>query len=386
MASEYPRVGPILCLCQEDNHRKLIPPYAAAFRQLGVPFLTVDWCPRLDVSIHQLLSHCDEEPAWIFHFESDLPLLPKGLERCGIPTVCFQVDTFTYPLRRIRWSSLFDYVAVFHPGYDELYRRSGHNGAFLHPHAVRRDFFDLPEVSRDWDVGWVGQTAGKIYGRRAKWIPKLAATFRMNDWNSRLSLAEVAEIYRRSRVVVNFGRDDYPEDANMRVFEALASGALLVTSLPSELTALGFSEGVHFAGYRTESEIIPIVRKFLDDEPSRMRIAAAARKKVLCEHSYEVRAAQLLACLREKNNEQLAPARTWNSSAVRLAYLDFFAAHGLMKLATSEFSHLLASDVLTAVNGASVLTRAWLHHSLSAWNQTRVRRFIRRRAARGGFV
>lgn len=386
MTCGYSTSAPILCLCEEDNHRKLIPPYAAAFRKLGVPFLTVDWHPHLGVSMDQLLSHCDETPGWIFHFESDFPLLPRGLERCDIPTVSFQVDTFTYPGRRIRWSSLFDHVAVFHPGYDVAYRHAGHKGAFVHPHAVRREFFDMPEIAREWDVGWVGQTTGKIYQKRAKWIPKLAATFRMNDWQGSVDLSEVAEIYRRSRVVVNLGRDDYPQDANMRVFEVLASGALLVTSLPSELTNLGFSEGIHFVGYRNESEIISIVRRFIQDEALRMRIAAAARAKVFSEHTYEVRATQLLSRLRESRNKRLAPAREWNASAIHLAYLDFFAAHGLIKLATSEFSHLLGDDARSAMDGVLLLTRACLHQTLSSWNEVIVRRWARWRGAGGGLT
>src|SRR4029077_4589277 len=105
--------------------------------------------------------------------------------------------------------------------------------------------------------------------------------FRMNEWERNYSLQEVAQVYRCSRVVVNIGRDDFPQDANMRVFEVLASGALLSTSLPNELTDLGFVEGTHFIGYQHERDLIPLVRSLLDDEPKRARVAHAARVKVL---------------------------------------------------------------------------------------------------------
>ena len=269
----------VLCLCQEDNHRKLIPEYASAFRAKGIPFDCVDWAPPFDCALEEIVRRAPEKPSWIFHFESVFPLLPKGLVHSEIPTVCFQVDTYTYTERRMRWSSLFDHVAVFHPGYEERFRQGGHPGAFLLPHAVSRKSFDRPDLPREFEVGWAGTTEGKFYRKRREWIPQLASRFRMNDWQRFYPLAEVAEVYRRSRVVVNISRDDFPQDANMRAFEVLASGALLITSLPSELTGLGFEEGVHFVGYREEEELLGFVQHFLGDEDSRSRVGGCRTGK-----------------------------------------------------------------------------------------------------------
>ena len=201
----------LLCLCQEDNHRKLIPGYAHAFRERGIKFSCVDWAPPFDCSLEQILRRCPERPSYILHFDSDFPLLPEGLSTSDIPTVCFQVDTYAFTKRRMLWSSLFDHVAVFHPGYEELFQRKGHPGAFLLPHAVRRDFFEAPDFPREFEVGWVGQTTGAAYGRRQVLLPRLARDFRMNDWERSYPLQGVAEVYRRSRVVVNIGRDDFPQ-------------------------------------------------------------------------------------------------------------------------------------------------------------------------------
>jgi hypothetical protein len=243
----------ILCLCNESNHWKLLPGYAAAFRRRGIEFFCIQDTLPLDIPLEEILNLCPRRPTWIFHFESNLPLLPQGLEGSPIPTVCFQVDTYAFTHKRIRWSSLFDHVAVFHPGYEKIFARAGHPGAFVLPFGVCREFFDGPELPRDFELGWVGQTAGPAYLRRSEWLPKLSASFRMNEWDRQYSLQQVADVYRRSRVVVNIARDDYPQDANLRVFEVLASGALLITSLPSELSELGFQEGVHFIGYRNEN-------------------------------------------------------------------------------------------------------------------------------------
>ncbi|MEM4218097.1 MAG: glycosyltransferase [Candidatus Methanomethylicaceae archaeon] len=56
--------------------------------------------------------------------------------------------------------------------------------------------------------------------------------------------------------MVNISRDDFPHDANMRCFEVMAAGALLVTSLPTELADLGFEEGRHFVGFEHEQDLL----------------------------------------------------------------------------------------------------------------------------------
>lgn len=355
----------ILCLCPEFYHWKLIPGYAAAFRRRGIVFHCVSDTLPPDIPLKELLAECTTQPAYVFHFESALPLLPKGLHNSPIPTVCFHPDTYAFTRRRIRWSYLFDHVAVFHPGYEQLFAQAGHPGAFLLPHAVRREFYDLPEMAREYEIGWVGQTHGPGYQRRAEWLPKLAMKFRTNNWHRKYSLQEVADVYRRSRIVINIGRDDFPEDANLRVFETLASGALLLTSIPTELSALGFVEGVHFIGYHHENQILPLVQKFLGDEAARIRITTEARSKTLSEHTYDMRVDKLLDRLQAAGNKKLAPARGWAESHACLMALDFYAAHGLLGPAVSEYKRIIGRGFRETVDGGNMLAKAFIKHRIA---------------------
>ena len=202
-----------------------------------------------------------------------MPFLPWGVATVNIPTACFQVDTYVYTRRRISWSMLFDLVFVFHPGYDVTFRKAGHPGAHFMPHAVEAEWVPGPELENvaTKSGGWDGPE-GPVYRARARVLAELSKTFRMNEVASRYSTAELTSIYRQSKVVVNIGRDDYPQDANVRTFEAMAAGALLITALPTELSAIGFQDGVHFVGYRSEREITSIVRTYLADEAARRQI------------------------------------------------------------------------------------------------------------------
>jgi len=337
----------------------MLPAYARTFRDHGVGFYCVDWSPPFDTPLKEVVERCPSRPDCILHFDSDFPLLPEGLVDSDIPTAHIDVDTYAFPERRMRWASLFDFVSVCHPRYDELFRRKGHPGAFLLPHAVRRDLFDGPELSREFEIGWVGQVGGPIYRTRQKWLPRLAGSFRMNDWKRSYTQEEVANIYRRSRVVVNFGRDDFPNDANMRVFEVLGAGALLITSLPSELTDLGFRDGVNFIGYRADDDVVSLVRKYLDDETLRSQIAQRGQEKVLGEHTYNCRVDQFLNCFQSVGRQKRAPARDWPKSRVHLMYVDFFAAHGVLGLALAQFRRFAGRSPGETMAGVFALAGAF---------------------------
>jgi hypothetical protein len=164
--------------------------------------------------------------------------------------------------------------------------------------------------------------------------------------------------------VVNIGRDDFPQDANLRVFEALASGALLVTSIPTELTQLGFAEGEHFVGYRQEGEIAAIVEKYLCDHSARARIAGAAREKVLREHTYDTRVSMLLSRLEAAGGAKLAPARNWPEARSRLMALDFYASHGVLQAAESEYGRIAGRGIWETVAGATLLGKALIKNYL----------------------
>ena len=185
--------------------------------------------------------------------------LPHGLVKSKIPTACFSIDTYHYTSYRIQISMLFDAVFVFHPGFDQTFRESGHPKTYCLPHAVELELFDRPELERVYDIGWVGRLDGEFYKLRRRVINILKSSFKMNDINQYYNPTEMADIYRQSKIVINLSRDDYLEDANLRCFEAMAAGALLITPKPSELSSLGFTEGIHYVAFQEENELYSLV-------------------------------------------------------------------------------------------------------------------------------
>lgn len=332
--------------------------YVRAFRKRGTRLAFVRDNCRLNEDIERLFDSSEDRPSLIIQPESNLPLLPRGLDKVDVPTGCFYFDPYAYLHRRVRWAMLFDYVFLFHPGFEEAFHREGHPNPVTIPHAVDAAFFRNMGEERPLDVGWVGRSGGPPYETRRRVLEKLASSFRMNEWKRHHSYEELAEVYSTSKIVVNVGRDDYPIDVSLHFAEAMAGGALFITLLPSEIGELGFQEGVHYLGVRSEGEFPGCVRYYLEHPAERSRIAEAGRQKVLREHTYDDRAAALLRAVEQNGRKLFAPARQWPEERVRLVYLDYFAANGKFDYACAELGHVVRHDVRTAAAGVTLVARA----------------------------
>jgi len=112
----------------------------------------------------------------------------------------------------------------------------------------------------------------------------------------------MAKIFSSSRVVFN---RSVLNDVNMRVFEGLCSGSLLMTNaLDDNGQAEMFADGVHLATYRSPEDLVERVRYFLDHPDEREKIATAGRAEAVRAHTYRHRAERILAkCLGAKYDE-----------------------------------------------------------------------------------
>jgi hypothetical protein len=294
--------------------------YQRAWAKMGIEVICIGSMGSISENIKKL--DPDQELIGILHPEI-WPGAPLDMWDQDIPSLCLQIDTESITNRRIRISRLFDGAVVFHPGYDEIFRKAGILQPILVPHAVEREQFNLPEMERIYDIGWVGSTGASIFGMRRKILPLLQARYKLNDPFRRYSMDEMAQVYCQSKIVVNISKDRYLEDANLRCFEAMAAGALLFTFMPSELTGFGFREGEHFIGFRNEKELIEKLDYYLNHDEERTALAAKTRALALAEHTYDNRARTLLEVFQTK--KLLGEARQW-SREERLLELIFWTA------------------------------------------------------------
>ena len=299
-------------------------------------------------------------PLLILHPDAYPRRLPHGLVNASAPTGCFSIDTYEYVNSRIRFSMLFDYAFVFHPGYDSLFLSKGHPRPLCIGHAVEADIFTGEDLTRIYEVGWVGRLNGKKYSIRRRCIQRLNNIFKMNDISQHYSPEEMSVIYRQSKVVVNLSRDDYLQDANLRCFETMAAGALLITPKPTEMDELGFIEGVHYIGYEQEFEIENLIRFYLEHESERLTITCAARKLVLQKHTYDYRVKTILDVLARDNKKHFAPARKWDIKKISKIYIRYFAGSLLVGPALRELDQLKKYSRKAAWQMAPLVIKAFL--------------------------
>jgi spore maturation protein CgeB len=295
------------------------------------------------------------------------PALPADIQCCPIPTVSMDIDSFGWTESRIRWSMLFDYVFVWHKSYVPRYQAAGHPKVFDMPHAVDAVAYAncTSDSQRPLDVGWVGAFGYGHYARRRRIIGSLAARVKMNNYAGEYTKQQTADIYGQSKIVVNVARDEFPQEANMRCYEAMAAGALLITQMPSELPEWGFREGEHFIGWRSESEIPGLVDTYMKDSVQRARITRAARELTMGGFTFQHCRDRMLAVFEEHPNQFFAPARNWPAEKVSLTYLEYFYRYQCFTEVFQEFAALRKADPKSYWKGLPMVLKTMRHYFMS---------------------
>jgi hypothetical protein len=299
----------------------------------------------------------------VFIHLNDAAGIPRNIPESPIPTACMDIDSFWWTESRIRWSLLFDHVFVWHKSFVAEYRAAGHPRVHPMPHAVDAEIYKdcSAQSDRPLDVGWVGLLAQGQHVRRRRIIGGLSSRFKMNDLAKEYTKRETSDVYRQSKIVVNVARDEFPPEANMRCYEAMGAGALLITQMPSELTEWGFREGEHFVGWRSESEIPGLVDRYLQNENERVRIASAARELTMSAFTFQHCRDRMLAVLQEHQGEFFAPARNWPAEKVSLTYLEYYYRYQCFDAAFEEFAALRKANRKRYWKGLPMMLRMLRH-------------------------
>ena len=204
----------------------------------------------------------------------------------------------------------------------------GLHNVFLSQWAVSASVSAEPCTSSScrYDVSFVGS----MYGYRAEWIAALRASgfavscFGHGTEHGVVSAAEIPEIFRTSRISLNFsGAGQNPGSAGgpdmrqikARTFEVTGAGGFLLTEVAPGLERY-FSIGREVATFESASELVERVRYYLGHPHERDGIARAGQTRAIAEHTYEQRISEILERLRPLQAKQIQP---WALSAEALA-------------------------------------------------------------------
>jgi len=203
---------------------------------------------------------------------------PLNLPALKCPKACYLIDSHLNLEHHLQWARHFDYIFTAQREYVPRLRE-------ITPHAYWLPLGCDPEIhggkprDKRYDVGFVGALA--FNPRRQQLLDKLGEG--INLYRARCFWHEMAEVFASSKIVFNtFARNDL----NMRFFEALCSGSLLLSDMA---TGSGqeelFRDGEEYACYH-DSTMLETARFYLDNDELREQIAERGCRIVHNGHTY----------------------------------------------------------------------------------------------------
>jgi hypothetical protein len=204
------------------------------------------------------------------------------------PAVFYAIDThLPHSWRKIRrMARRFEALCCCH-------QRAAHAlGAAWVPLACDPEWHRPLPGPRRWDIGFVG-TEGGI--PRKFVLQALREQYPISQIGS-APYERISEIYSQAKIGFNYSIAD---DVNMRAFEVMASGCLLVTNAirDDDYAQLGLEAGRHFVAYRSLREMPGLVAYYLTHAEERDVIARRGCETVRQHHTYRERFKQLWAYL-----------------------------------------------------------------------------------------
>jgi spore maturation protein CgeB/ubiquinone/menaquinone biosynthesis C-methylase UbiE len=232
----------------------------------------------------------DFKPDVYLWIDSGPKEVPSDIDVFRMPKVCYLIDTHIAPELRLAMARHFDYTFLAQKAQVEDFLRAGVRNVTWLPLACCPELHNIGPFERLYDVSFICNPQGDHNDRRRNIMRTLGKRF-PNSKIGQFWPEEMARVYAQSRIVVNACVN---RDVNMRVFEAMASGALLITDEADGLEDL-FVDGTHLVIYRQDDNLYDLVESYLADETERERIAAAGRALVYEKHTYDLRLNDLLS-------------------------------------------------------------------------------------------
>lgn len=215
--------------------------------------------------------------------------LQTNLQSDGHSSAFWAIDTHVDFQRCLALSEQADLVFAAQRDGAERLRAAGLSNVTWMPLACDPRVHAREAVAVEYDVSFVGHIfpgeRQRLMDLVAQRFPRMFVGYRYYE--------EMARIYSASKTVFNRSVNG---DVNMRVFEALCSGSLLVTDA---LEANGldelFQDGTHLATYGSDEELLDKLKYFIKHDESRQRIADRGRRAVLAAHTYGHRIKAILS-------------------------------------------------------------------------------------------
>lgn len=226
---------------------------------------------------------------WIDWGEDALQYPEWDIPKDGGKTIYVASDTHLDGGYRLKKAEKFDYVFFNQKAAVDEFRGKS---VWL-PHAVEPAAYPGITTIKKYDVAFIGHMQADVPNyngmSRVRALDRLFKEFQNFYYGSRHPafpgknlFEDAAHHFAESKIVFNISIGD---DINMRVFESMATGSMLLTNKLPHLDRL-FTDGIHLVTYDSYDDMVDKVKWYLQYENAREKVAEAGQTEVLAKHTY----------------------------------------------------------------------------------------------------
>jgi len=202
-------------------------------------------------TLNELVEQTGRKPDVVFIEFFGKTELPKELFNCKYKTVAYYIDSPLNEYWLAPLANLFDLVYVDQLSSEIKFREKGINARWLPLFASKTDF-RCPQ-NKKYLITFVGRmTHYRI--KRANLINHIRKHFPINILQD-ISRSSMIDAFATSQIVLN---ENFFPGLNLRFFQGLASGSLLLTERHGQGVNLYFQENRHYIGYSPDDILTTI--------------------------------------------------------------------------------------------------------------------------------
>lgn len=310
--------------------------FAAQWRAQGHTVITAGLTAGLDVRLPFPLVHIDTiinlareqvnskfNPDAIVYLDNSMPLMFSGFDETSIPALFYSVDAHHHAMMHRFAGLVFDRTLVAQKDYLSVFQEAGCDAHWM---PLWASVDAEPSEEKLYQAVFVGNLNPVLNPHRVSFMEAVAAraplTFKMGEWWN---------IFPHAEIVLN---QTVKGDLNFRVFEAMSSGAMLLTEHAGNGLYELFKDGEHLIGYNRNhiDHAVEAINHALSNIPRCREIGRAGREQILKYHTAQTRADQVMEHIkqirgkRNSNQKQYANMINLVSTGLRIEKFDSMLA------------------------------------------------------------